>query len=80
MNNPELEEKKKSFHAHFIKEFRSTPPNADFYRQTLVMIQKIGQLDKAKKAKLFENDDWNNPDLREVLIQKVERFLDAKVK
>ena len=59
MNNPELEEKRKSFRAHLIKELRNTPSNSDFYLQTFIMIQKIGQLDKAKNAKLFENDDWN---------------------
>ena len=80
MNNPELEAKRKSFHAHLIKELRNTPPNANFHLQSFVMIQKIGQLKKAEKAKLFDNEDWNDPDLREVLIQKVERFLDTHVK
>jgi len=80
MTNPELEEKRRSFHDHLIKEFRNIPLNADFYLQVFIMIQKIGQLDKAKKVKLFENEDWNDPDLREVLIHKVEQFLDTYVK
>ena len=81
MKNPHLEEEKKRlFHAQLIQELRNTPPNANFYLQTFVMIQKIGQLDKAKKAKLFENDDWNDPDLQEAFIQKAELFLDTHVK
>lgn len=80
MNSLELEEKRRSFHAQLIKELRKSPPNADFRLQTFIIIQKIGQLDKAKNAKLFENEDWNNPDLREKLITRIEHFLDTHVK
>ncbi|KKL83593.1 hypothetical protein LCGC14_1973210, partial [marine sediment metagenome] len=45
-----------------------------------IILRKVGQLDNAKKVKLFENDDWNNSDLREVLIQKVEQFLNSHAK
>ena len=80
MNNPELEEKRKSFHAHLIKELRNTPPSDNFYLRVFSTIVKIGLQRKAKEIKLFEDEEWNNIENREELLKKVRNFLDRNIK
>lgn len=80
MKNPELEERKRSFHAHLIQELRNVPPNDDFYLYAFYIIAKIGLQRKTKEERLFYSEDWNNYNNREELLLKLGHFLDTHIK
>ena len=80
MTSHEMELKRKESIKCLVDPLRDVPPSSDFYLKASYTITKIGLQRKAKEEKFFENDNWNNPKLREELILKVEEFLDNHVK
>ena len=80
MTSHEMELKRKESIKCLVDPLRDIPPSADFYLKASYTITKIGLQRKAKEERFFENDDWNNPECREELILKVERFLDRQIK
>ena len=53
---------------------------SNFYLEIFYVIANLGLQIKAKQEKLFENEDWDNPECRDELIRKVERFLNKYIK
>lgn len=51
-----------------------------FYTHTYYIVAKYGLQLEAKEDGLFSGDDWRNPARREVLIKKVEQFLNMYIK
>ena len=80
MISPENEKKKRDFLTQIINDLRTTPNSHNFRHSAFATVAKFGLQLKAKKEKLFENEDWNNPKVREELVQKIERFLEKQFK
>lgn len=72
MNSLDMEQKKKDFIIQIINELRNTPKSHNFHHTAFSTVAKFGLQLKAKQEKLFEGEDWNNPKIREDLVQKVE--------
>jgi DNA-binding winged helix-turn-helix (wHTH) protein len=80
MESQENEKKKRDFLTQIIDELRNTPKSHNFHHTAFSTVAKFGLQLKAKQEKLFEGEDWNNPKIREELVQKIERFLDKQFK
>jgi hypothetical protein len=80
MISPEHEKKKKEFLDKIINELRATPESYNFRHSAFSTVAKFGLQLKAKQEKLFENEDWSNPKLREELVHRIERFLEKQFK
>ncbi|MBY8990068.1 MAG: hypothetical protein KGD58_04870 [Candidatus Lokiarchaeota archaeon] len=80
MTSQEMELKRKESINCLVQELRNVPPSADLYLKAHYIIAKIGLQRRAKEERLFEDEDWADPKLREDLILKVERFLDKQIK
>ena len=52
---------------------------SSFYRRTYYIVAKFGLKLKAKEDELFSGDEWRNPALRDVLIKRVEQFLNKHI-
>ena len=80
MTLSDSEQKRKAFLAHLVQELRENASVENFRRDVFNLLAKIGLQLKAKKERFFEDEDWNNPKLREQLLQKVEDFLHTHIK
>ena len=57
--------------------------NLDFTRfntRVYYVIAKYGLQLEAKEEALFSGDEWNNPACKDILVKKVERFLDMHIR
>ena len=77
MRSAENEQKRRDFLKEVVDEIRNVPKHDNFYLKAFYVIAKFGLQLKAKQEKLFENEDWNNPECRDNLIRRVENFLES---
>ena len=75
-----MEQKRRSSIEEIVEKIRNVPRYSTFYLNTFNVIASIGLQLKAKQEKLFEGEDWNNPECQDDLIRKVEGFLDKSIK
>jgi hypothetical protein len=80
MTLSDSEQKRKEFLSYLVQELRENASIDNFRRNVFNLLARIGLQLTAKKERFFENEDWNNPKLREQLLQKVEEFLDNHIK
>lgn len=80
MTISDSEQKRKEFLSDLVQELRENASINNFRLSVFNLLAKIGLQLKAKNERFFENEDWNNPKLREQLLQKVEEFLDTHIK
>lgn len=52
----------------------------NFYRRTFYIVAKYGLQLKAKEDGLFSGDEWHDPARRDVLIKRMEQFLNKHIK
>ena len=53
---------------------------SSFYRSTYYIVAKFGLQLKAKEDELFSGDEWYDPAHRDVLIKRLEQFLNKYIK
>ena len=51
----------------------------NFYRRTFYIVAKYGLQLKAKEDELFSGDEWRDPTRRDVLIKRMEQFLNKYI-
>ena len=52
----------------------------NFYRRIYYIVAKYGLQLKAKEEKLFSGEEWHNPTQKNVLIKRMEQFLNKYIK
>ncbi len=67
--------KRAQFTQEILDSIRNAPKYCSFYSHVFSRMAALGLLRKAKKKKLFENEDWSNPANKERLMRKIEKFL-----
>ncbi len=53
----------------------NVPDYNTFYNNTFCVIANLGLQLKAKEEKLFDAEDWSNPQCRDILIERTRKFL-----
>ena len=53
---------------------------SSFYRSTYYIVAKFGLQLKAKEDELFSGDEWYDPARKDVLIKRMEQFLNKYIK
>ena len=74
-NNPKYIEARKMMVQDAIDEINKVQNFHDFYQRSFYQIAKFGLQLKARKEKLFASDNWSNPQCKDELIKKIEKFL-----
>ena len=69
------EHKKAQFTQEILESICNAPKYCSFYSHVFNKIAALGLQHKAKKAKLFENEDWSDLENRDGLMRKIEKFL-----
>ena len=67
--------KRAQFTQEILESIRNAPKYCSFYSHVFSRIAALGLQRIAKIEGLFENEDWSNPENREVLMRKIEKFI-----
>ncbi|HDZ18613.1 hypothetical protein LCGC14_0578830 [marine sediment metagenome] len=73
--NNDSERKRTQFTQEILDDLRNAPGYCSFYMYVSTKMASLGLQRKAKEARLFEDDDWANLANRDVLMRKIEKFL-----
>lgn len=65
---------------HAFNEICNVPSYSNFYSNTFYVIAKLGLQLKANEERLFDGDDWYNPECKDELIEKIRKFLIKHIK
>ncbi len=65
---------------HALSEISDTSDSTRFYTRVYYVIAKYGLQLEAKEEELFSGDEWSNLECKEVLVKKVECFLDKHIR
>lgn len=71
----ETELKRAQFTKEIIDSIRNAPKYCSFYSHTFNKIAALGLQMKAKRERLFEDEDWSNIENRDVLMRKIKKFI-----
>ena len=63
-----------------INKIRTIPSYSTFYRNTYYVIAGLGLQCKAKAENLFENADWDNPECKNIIYERIKSFIIKYVK
>ena len=74
-NNLKYVEARKMMVQDAIDEITNVPNFIDFYQRSFYQIAKFGLQLEAREEKLFASDKGSDPQCKEELIKKVEKFL-----
>ena len=82
MNKTNLtnEEARELLKQEALKEIRSVSDFIKFHGQVFCVIAKYGFQLKAKEKNLLSGHEWSNPAFKDILLEKVEHFLDKNIK
>ncbi len=78
--NKETELKRAQFTQEILDDICNAPGYCSFYSFVSNRMAALGLQHKAKKEKLFENEDWSNRNNKEKLMKKIEKFLNENTK
>ncbi|HEC37712.1 hypothetical protein LCGC14_2277680 [marine sediment metagenome] len=67
--------KRAQFTQEILDDIRNVPNYCSFYSHVFSRIAALGLQMKAKKERLFENEDWSDLENRDVLMRKIEEFI-----
>ena len=80
-NNSHTKEQARQFlKQQALNEIYNISDFTNFYRRIYYILAKYGLQLKAKEDELFSGDEWRNPARRDVLIKRVEHFLNKYIK
>lgn len=65
---------------HALNEIRNNSDFNTFHRRVFCVIAKYGFQLEAKEEGLLTGDGWSNPARKEILIRRVEQFLNKHIK
>ena len=65
---------------HALNEIRDNSDFNTFHRRAFCVITKHGFQLETKEEGLLIGDEWSNPACKDVLVKKVERFLDKHIR
>ena len=71
---------RKSLIDQVLKKIRTIPSYSTFYGNTYYIIAGLGLQRKAKAEEIFENADWDNPECRNTIFERVKDFLMRYIK
>ena len=71
---------RKSLIDQVLNKIRTIPSYSTFYRNTYYVIAGLGLQRKAKVEKLFENADWDNPECKDAIFERIMSFIIKYVK
>ncbi len=71
----EVKQARWSLIQHAFDEICNVPNYSNFRRNTFHVIAKLGLQMKAGEEKLFDTDDWYDPEFSEELTKKIREFL-----
>ena len=63
---------------HALNEIREVTDFNRFHTDVFCVIANYGFQMEAKEDELFSGDEWSNPACKDVLIKRVEQFLNSK--
>ena len=70
-----VKQARRSLIQHAFDEISNIPNYSNFRRNTFFVIAKLGLQLKAREEKLFDTDDWHDPECRDELTKKIREFL-----
>ena len=73
--NNDTKLKRAQFTQEILESICNAPKYCSFYSHVFNRIAALGLHMKAKKERLFENEDWSNLANREELMRKIEKFI-----
>ena len=65
---------------HALNEICEITDFSKFYTSAFCMVAKYGLQQEAEEEDLLSGDEWSNPMCREILIKKVEKFLNKYIR
>jgi len=60
---------------HAFDEICNVPRYSNFRSNAFYVIAKLGLQMKAREEKLFDTDDWHDPECKDELTEKIREFL-----
>ena len=63
-----------------LKEISKVSDFTRFHTRVFCVVAKYGLQLEAKKEGLLTGDEWSNPECKDVLVKRVELFLDKHIK
>ena len=80
-NKPHTKEQAREFlKQEALNEINDNADFTQFQGRIFCVIAKYGLQLEAKEENLLSGDEWTNPAFKEILLKKVEHFLDAHIK
>ncbi len=67
--------KRAQFTQEILDSIRNAPAYCSFYSHVFSRIAALGLQMKAKRERLFEDEDWYSIENRQVLMRKIEKFI-----
>ena len=75
-----LHQVREEFIQQIFNEICHVPKYSDFRQNTFYVLAKHWLHIKAEQEKLFDSDDWFNPECRDELLLKIRAFLNRHIK
>ena len=79
-NSHTIEQARQFLKQQALNEIYNISDFTNFYRRIYYILAKYGLQIKAKEDELFSGDEWSNSACRDVLIKRVEHFLNKYIK
>ena len=63
-----------------MKEISEVSDYTRFHTRVFCVVAKYGLQLEAKKEELLSGDEWNDPERKNILVDRIERFFDKHIK
>lgn len=78
-NNFTKEQARAFLRREALKEITAFSDYSRFFTRVFCVFAKYGLLSTARQEELLSGDEWNDPDCKDFLLQKIKGFLDKHI-